>query len=108
VEEIGKRVATLRISRQISQRELAVRCGVSQPTIANIERGRTKEVKGFVLEALARELTTKAGYILHGEGSADEHETDMMLIEVQAAFKKLARKEQETLLRFIRAMQSSA
>lgn len=53
---IATRVTALRTAKQIRQRELAKRCGVAQATIANIERGRTTEIKGFVLEALAREL----------------------------------------------------
>ena len=108
MSDIGKRVVSLRTSRQISQRELASRCELSQPTIANIERGRTKEIKGFVLEALARELNTTTGFLLDGAQTPADHETTMMLMELSAVFKKMPMQEQETLMRMIRAMSQPA
>ena len=74
---------------RISQAELARRCEVSQPTIANIERGRTLEIKGYLLERLARELNTTAGYVLEGATDDADHEATMMQAEISAIFAKL-------------------
>lgn len=106
MNEIGKRVTTLRTAMQISQRELAKRCGISQPTVANIERGRTLELKGYVLEALSRELNTSSLFILEGADSADAHEDTMMLTEIEKIFRKLDTHDKETVITVIRAMAS--
>lgn len=102
---IATRVTALRTAKQISQRELAKRCGVAQPTIANIERGRTTEIKGFVLEALSKELGCTADFILNGVDSSENHEVEMRITELASIFKTLPLEEQETFLRVIRAMQ---
>ena len=104
MQDIGGRVRSLRTGMQISQRDLAKKCGLSQPTIANIERGRTTELKGYVLEALARELNTTQGFILNGPDSIDDHESVMMETEINAIFKSLSMEERETVLKVLRAM----
>jgi transcriptional regulator with XRE-family HTH domain len=104
---IATRVTALRTAKQISQRELAKRCKISQPTIANIERGRTTEIKGFVLELLAKELGCTAAFILEGSDSSETHEFEMRLMELAALFKKLPEEDQESFLRVLRAMDHS-
>lgn len=104
MNEVGKRVATLRKAMRISQRELSARCEISQPTVANIERGRTHEVKGYVLEALARELNTSTGFILYGAETEDDHEDTMMITEITHIFRKLTRQEKDTVITVVRAM----
>lgn len=107
METIGKRVTSLRTARRLSQRKLAELCEVSQPTIANIERGRTTEVKGYVLDALAMALNTSAAYLLHGAENENEHEAAMYAVELSAIFKRLPDGDQETLLRMARTMLQS-
>ena len=104
---IGERVTALRTSRRLSQRKLAELCGVSQPTIANIERGRTIEIKGYVLDALAIALNTSASYVLHGVLSENEHEASMYAVELSAIYKRLQPADQDTLLRMARTMLQS-
>jgi len=104
METIGARVTALRKSKRLSQRALADACEVSQPTIANIERGRTTEVKGYVLEALARELNTSTTYLLEGAEDEDGHEADMRRVELVAIFQRLSEADQEALLRAARGM----
>lgn len=105
---IALRIAALRAAKQISQRKLADLCGVSQPTIANIERGRTNEIKGYVLESLARELSTTSDYILHGVDTNFDHEYVMMAAEMQALFRDLEPEDRAVLLRTARGLHQSA
>lgn len=102
--EMGSRVKSLRISKRISQARLAELCGVKQPTIANIERGRTKEVKGYVLDALCRELSTTPQFILNGSQSPDRHEHEMLMAEMSAIFRDLDLDDKTTLLRMARGL----
>lgn len=104
MEDIGPRVKALRLSKRLNQTELAARCGVSQPAINKIEAGKTKTVKGYVLEALARELSSTTSFILYGSSSADNHEHDMMMAEMSAIFRDLPLADKEMLLRMARGI----
>lgn len=73
VHEIGKRVKSLRVSKRLTQVELASRLGIKQSSLAYIENGRTKTVRGTTLDALARELSSTTGYLLNGSQSSDHH-----------------------------------
>lgn len=108
MSSIASRVTALRAARRISQRALAAEMGVSQPTVANIERGRTEEIKGYVLEALARCLNTTQHYILNGElgqGAADEAATQAELVGI---WKKLPQPHKDTLLQTARGLLRAA
>ncbi len=104
MENIGPRVKALRLSKRLNQQELADRCGVSQPAINKIETGKTKAVKGYVLEALARELSSTTGFILYGSESADTLEHDMLMAEMSAIFRDLPLSDKEMLLRMARGI----
>lgn len=108
VSSIALRVQTLRAARRISQQKLADEINVSQPTIANIERGRTLEIKGYVLEALARALNTTPQYILEEDeeqGAADEAATQAELVGI---WKKLPQPHRDTLLQTARGLLRAA
>lgn len=98
----------LRTGLAMTQAELARRCEVTQPSIANIEGGRTTEIKGYLLERLARELHTTPAYILQGAKSEDDHEATMLQAELVAIFAKLAPEDQQALIRSARGMYQSA
>lgn len=104
MKNIGPRVKALRLSKRLNQQELADRCGVSQPAINKIETGKTLTVKGYVLEALARELSSTTTYILNGSSSADKMEHDMLMAEMTAIFRDLPMQDKETLLRMARGI----
>lgn len=108
METIGQRVAALRAARRISQQALADEIDVSQPTIANIERGRTTEIKGYVLDKLARALNTTTTFILKGDvqqGGADEAATQAELVGV---WLKLPPAHRDTLLQTARGLLRAA
>jgi transcriptional regulator with XRE-family HTH domain len=104
MENIGPRVKALRLSKRLNQQELADRCGVSQPAINKIETGKTKTVKGYVLEALARELSSTTGFILYGSDNEASHEHDMMMAEMSAIFRDLPISDKEMILRMARGI----
>ena len=101
---IAARVKALRLGRQLSQAKLAQEIGIAQPSIANIERGRTNEIKGYVLARLAVALHTTPEYILNGgnrpediDGAADE-------AELLGAFRQMSSDDRSMLLRHVRGM----
>lgn len=104
MDTIGGRIKALRISKQLNQSELARRVGIKQPSLYNIETDKTKSIKGYVLDAIAKELNTTTSYILDGSTDAHNHEASMMLSEIQATFRKLSPEDQESLLRTARGM----
>lgn len=106
MKTIGARVKALRQSKRLSQKALADRCGVSQATVANIERGRTTEIKGYVLTALARELTSTEQFILDGPDN-DGHESDLMWAELTAIWRALLEEDRQALIRAARGMHSA-
>jgi len=104
MQTIGSRVKALRVSKRLNQQQLAKLVGVSQPAIAKIEIGATKNIKGYVLEALARSLSTTTTYILKGAESGDDHESEMIIGEMAAIFKGLNMEDKEILVRIARNM----
>jgi len=104
MQSIGSRVKSLRVSKRMSQQELADKISVSQPAIAKIERGITKKMEGETLDALAMALSSTTTYILHGSASPGDHEADMMAAEMGAIFRDLSLSDKETLLRMARGI----
>ena len=106
MQTIGNRVKSLRISKRLNQQQLADKVGVTQPAIAKIENGKTKNIKGYVLEALSRELSSTAAYILNGATDGDDHENEMICAEMAAIFRDLKLDDKEVLVRIARNMVS--
>ena len=107
MESIGKRVARLRTAQRLTQQQLAHQVGVSQPTIANIERGRTLEIKGYVLQGLAVALHTTSEYILEGDeqGDADQNAHKA---ELDQLWRRLPQNHRDTLLQTARGLLRAA
>ena len=104
MQSIGTRVKSLRVSKRLSQQELADKIGLTQPAIAKIESGKTKNMEGGTLEALARELSSTSSYILHGSVSSDDHEHAMIAAEMAAIFRDLPLVDKEAILRMARGI----
>ena len=63
LELVGSRIRAVRISRGMSQADLAVEASVSLPLISNIERGKTgMQLETFV--KVAEALQVSADYLL--------------------------------------------
>ena len=108
MDTIGSRVEALRLSKGLNGSELARRVGIAQPSLHNIETNKTKNIKGYVLDALARELNTTTSYLLTGADSHQDHEASMMLAEIQAIFRTLSAEDKEKLLRDARGLALTA
>lgn len=104
METINRRVKSLRLSMRLTQVQLADRCGVTQPTIANIERGRTTEIKGSLLLKLAQQLNTTTLYLVHGAKNEVAHEESMLLSELNNIFYKMTDEDKRALLRTARGL----
>jgi len=104
MDTIGGRIKALRMGKQLNQAELARRINIAQPSLYNIETGKTKSVNGYVLDALAKELNTTTSYLLDGAEGHQGHEAAMMLAELKAIFSKLPETDQESLLRSARGL----
>lgn len=108
MDTIGGRIKALRISKGLNASELARRVDIAQPSLYNIETNKTKSIKGYVLDALARELNTTTSYILTGADNHQDHEASMMLAEIQAIFRSLSAEDKEGLLRHARGLALTA
>lgn len=71
---IGSRIREARKSRGISQKELAERVNVSQPTVANWEAG-AHDPRQLMLARVAEALTVSRGWLASGERSPNERDS---------------------------------
>lgn len=66
MNELGKRLRDARNARELTQKDLARKSGVSQATISDIERGRNESSKE--LPALAKALGVSVDSLITGRG----------------------------------------
>ena len=100
---IGSRIKAVRISRGMSQADLAVEASVSLPLISNIERGKTSmQLETFV--KVAEALQVSADYLLR----PDVPEVKAIY---QGEFAELledcSASEMETILKIVREVKAS-
>lgn len=100
---IGTRIAALRAARGLDQTELARRIGISQPSMSNIESGKTQRLRGDTLAGLCRELHVHPDVILKGT-AARTTESTLMESEVLGLWRALTPQDQEHLLAVARAL----
>lgn len=70
-ERLAKNLERLRTERQMTQEELAKRVGVSQPAIAQYERG-TATPRLYVTVRLATALHTTVGELIGGKDAQND------------------------------------
>ena len=100
---VGSRIKAVRISRGMSQADLAVKASVSLPLISNIERGKTSmQLETFV--KVAEALQVSADYLLR----PDVPEVKAIY---QGEFAELledcSASEMETILKIVREVKAS-
>lgn len=66
-QTLGERVKTTRISKKLSQSDLAKKIGISQGTIAHIENGRNKDTKHIF--SIAKALNVSVEWLYYGDTS---------------------------------------
>lgn len=107
-DSIGERIAHLRRLRGITQKDLAVRLGVTQPIISGYERGELR-VHGDVLIELTRILKVSADEILGTvPPSPAVTAKDKYLLERFARISELPKRDRLALLRTINAFLAKA
>lgn len=69
---MGARIVRLREDKGWNQPELAIRAGISQPSLWSLENGKTMEVTHRTLVRIAATLGTTAEYLWTGVEAEDE------------------------------------
>lgn len=103
MDSIASRVVALRHSKRMTQLQLAEAAGIKQPSLAYIESGRTKSLKGKTLSGLTKALDTTPDFLLHGSDPKD-HENAMEEAALMSIWRKLAPADRTTLLRTARGL----
>lgn len=70
--QMGRRIASVRELRDMTQQELADKAGLTQATVARIEKNRKKRVVLDSIEALASALDVSLDYVVWGKGELRE------------------------------------
>jgi transcriptional regulator with XRE-family HTH domain len=65
----GERISVLRRRKGLTQQALADQAAIKANTVARVERGKVKMLRGDTVFALAKALGTSADYLL---GATDE------------------------------------
>jgi DNA-binding Xre family transcriptional regulator len=99
-------VRTLRVSRRLSQPELARRVGISQPSLHNIESDKTKALRGDTLAGLCRELNISPEVLL-GRRRVDTEEALLHEAEMIGLFRAMPPEAQDHVLAIARALAST-
>jgi len=89
----------------LSQAQLAKLCGISQPSLSDIESGKTKSLRGKTLMRLAEALGQSPEWLAGDSGKADafaprSHAEENLL----AGFRRLTTAEKKIVLRMLRAL----
>src|SRR5687768_1418552 len=67
-ESIKKRISDLRAEKGLSQKQLADLAGVRQPSISDLETGKTTDVSAATLLGIAEALGVRPKWLLTGRG----------------------------------------
>jgi transcriptional regulator with XRE-family HTH domain len=81
LQTLGHRIAVRRAMKTWTQAELAKHAGVTQVTIARLEKGRSPQVSVAILWAIAKALGVTMDYLV-GRGKITEEEEEEQLVAV--------------------------
>lgn len=104
MEHIGKRIEALRLARGWSQSEAARQLEMTQPSLSDIESGKTKALKGITLAMLCRVFHTTAEYVYFGANGADDPELPLIESELVYMARVLTPDRRKTALDSIRGI----
>lgn len=102
MQTVGERIVMLRKARGMSTSELARAIGVKQPSMWNIESGRTKKLRGDTLAKLCEVLGASPQTILRGIGMSNE--AALMEAELLALWRSMDDAQREHVIAIARAM----
>lgn len=105
VASLGERIRALRVAARKSQPALAAEVGISQPSLHNIESGKTRTIRGATLAGLCRALNVSPEVLLGSKRSVSQeqvlHEAEMM-----ALWRSLSEENRSHVLAVSRALAS--
>lgn len=106
---IGKRVKAMRLSRGMSQKQLAKAVGIAAPSLSDIENGITKSLKADTILGLTKALECSSEWLNTGKGNpaAPAPIKTIEESELLAVFKTLSHQNQSALLATARALLST-
>jgi transcriptional regulator with XRE-family HTH domain len=78
--KLGRRIAAMREFRDLTQQELADRAGLTQATIARIEKARKSRVQLDTIVAIAEALQVSMDHLLEGGQELDSEPTGLALV----------------------------
>ena len=84
---VGNRVRDLRVKAGLTKVKLAKLCGCSMPSIVNIENGRTKQIRYWLLEALAKNLGSTPQWIAYGSAEPPKKAKIVASLELSAEYR---------------------
>jgi transcriptional regulator with XRE-family HTH domain len=76
LQTIGRRMAAARALRDLTQEQLAKKAGLTQVTIARLEKGRSPQVSVATLLAIAESLGVSTDYLLGRARGKDEEDDE--------------------------------
>lgn len=104
MENIGGRVKALRMAQGWSQTEAATHLSIKQPSLADIESGKTKSLAGLTLATMCRVFHTTAEYLMFGTAPHEDPELPLIEAEMLYMLRGMSPERRSALLESARGM----
>lgn len=102
---LAARIKDARIRAGLSQAELARRCDISQPSLHDLESGKSKSARGITLIRLAEALGQTPEWLAGAKGVRQDSTPKNVAEEsLLSDFRRLTSTEKKVVLRMIRAL----
>ena len=86
--DIGKRISNLRKKKKITQLELANKLFITDKTVSSWESGRTEPSLDILIN-LSEVLDCNVGYLIYGDTTKNDIETEVKIRITEAEYKEL-------------------
>ncbi len=86
--DIGKRISNLRKKKKITQLELANKLFITDKTVSSWESGRTEPSLDILIN-LSEVLDCNVGYLIYGDSTKNDIETEVKIRITEAEYKEL-------------------
>ncbi|WP_425477033.1 helix-turn-helix domain-containing protein [Cognatiluteimonas weifangensis] len=108
--QLGDRIKSARERACLSQAELASQSGITQQSLSNLERGKSRSLNGDALLQMARALGCSPDWLVYGDGasssdSAALREDEQLLLSI---FRGLGREEKRLVVRLLRGLTAAS
>lgn len=110
MRDIALRLRHARKVRKLTQQELALKSGIKQGSISDLERGESKTFRGNTLVAIANALNVRPEWLSHGRGPMERRDVPLSdrALGVAQAWDKLAPELQDKIADMIFTMAEQA